>query len=76
MKVEVPMNDHAEPPGEDRGVVDVNVVALRRPDPPAEVDITALRQPGRTAEVDAGALTRPAPTPPGPRSGRLLRQFP
>lgn len=58
----------AEPPD-----VDVNVVALRRPDLPPEVDIAALRTPGSTPEVDAEALTRPAPTPPARPAGRKRR---
>jgi hypothetical protein len=72
-KVEVPMNDRPEPSAEDPAVVDVNIVALRRPDPPAEVDMAALRRPGLTPDVDAGALTRPAPPPPAPAAGRRRR---
>jgi hypothetical protein len=48
------MNDRPEPPADDSAVVDV--AALRRPDPPAEVDIVALKRRGQglTPEVDAG----------------------
>jgi hypothetical protein len=67
------MNDRPEPQADDPADVDVNVVALRRPDPPAAVDIAALRQPGPAPDVDAEALTRPAPTPPGPPAGRRRR---
>src|SRR5207248_6222412 len=77
MKVEVPMNDRPEPSAEPP-VVDVNVVALRRPDPPAaEVDVGALKRaaPAPTPEVDARALTRPVPAPPAPPAGRGRRVF-
>src|SRR5437588_11742532 len=71
--VEVPMHDRAEPPAEDAPLIDVNIVALRRPGPPVDVDIAALRRPEPTPDVNAAALTRPAPTPPGPPAGRKHR---
>ena len=69
------MNDRAEPSAEGPAAVDVNVEALRRPDPPPEVDIAALKRPGPgpAPEVDAGALTRPAPAPPARVAGRRRR---